>query len=59
MEKGRGKNHKFTGTDTVRKLQDFDRTGRNSLILETKIIQIYMSSDLVFVILGEKCVKYD
>lgn len=56
MEKGRGKNHKFTGTDIVRKLQDFDRTDRNSLILETKIIQIYMSSDLVFVIVGEKCV---
>lgn len=47
--KRQGEKHKFTGTDIVRKLQDFDRTGRNSLILETKIIQIYMSSDLVFV----------
>lgn len=52
------KNHKFTGTDIVSKLQEFYRTGRNSLILETKVMQMYMSSDLLFVSLGEKCVQY-
>ena len=53
------KPHKFTGTAIVRKLQEFDGTGRNSLILETKVKRIYMSSDAVFVILGKKCVQYD
>lgn len=58
IEKKSGeKPHKFTGTDIVTKCKVFDGTGRNASF-ETKVMQIYMPSDLIFKILGEECAQY-
>lgn len=51
------KPHKFTGTDIVTKCEVCDGTGRN-VSFETKFGQIYMPSNLIFKILGEKCAQY-